>query len=282
MSTERRFHAVNYRLRDGVAVLTMDNPPVNALSHSVRLGLVMAFEHAIADVAVSAIVLAGAGRGFSAGGDIREFGSPAATASPALSLHVHPVIERSPKVTVAAMHGLAMGGGLETALVCHFRLAAADTRIALPEIGLGLIPLSGTQRLPRVLGLEASIAFILEAKTTMARDFARGTLFDSVIEGGAEDVVDAAVTFARDIAKRQRELPSCRLPLIRDRPMSQHDAIAILDRARRRGADMGPTAAAAVEAIAATVEAPDFDAGMQRARDIFDRLMAVIQPRGVS
>jgi 3-hydroxyacyl-CoA dehydrogenase len=282
MSAEQRFHAVNYRLRDGVAVLTMDNPPVNALSHSVRLGLVAAFEHAIADVAVSAIVLAGAGRGFSAGGDIREFGSPAAAASPALSLHVHPVIERSPKVTVAAMHGLAMGGGLETALVCHFRLAAADTRIALPEIGLGLIPLSGTQRLPRVLGLEASIAFILEAQTEMARDFARDTLFDAVIEGGAEEVIDAAVAFARNAAERQREQPSIRLPLIRDRPMWRHDAVAILDRARRRGADMGPTAAAAVEAVAATVEAPDFDAGMQRAREIFDRLMAVIQRRGVS
>ena len=270
----RRFHSVDYRLHDDVAVLTMDNPPVNGLSYSIRLGLVAAFEHAIVDQGVRAIVLAGAGKGFSAGGDIRELGSAAARAAPALSLHVHPVIESSAKVTVAALHGFAMGGGLETALVCHFRLAAGETRIALPEIKLGLIPLSGTQRLPRVLGLEAAIDFILESQTLLARDFVRDTLFDAVIEGDGRDVVDAAVRFARAAADHQRDEPGHRLPLMRNRAMRERNAAAILVRARERAAGRGAIAVAAVEAIAASVEAPDFDAGMQRARGIFDWLSA--------
>ena len=267
----RRFHAVDYQLRDDVAVLHLSNPPVNGLSHAVRLGLVAAFEHAIGDPSVNAIVLAGEGRAFSAGGDIRELGSPAAGAVPALSLHVHPVIEACPKVTVAAMHGVAMGGGLETALVCHFRVAAADTRIALPEIKLGLIPLSGTQRLPRVLGLQAAIDFILEAKTILARDFAPHTLFDAVMDTDPQATVERAMEFAQAVVRRQSENGGP-LPLVRHRPIVSKDAGIILARARRRASEIGPVAIAAVDAIAGAVEAPDFDAGMARARAIFDRL----------
>ena len=269
----RVFHAVEYELRDDVAVLRLSNPPVNGLSHAVRLGLVAAFEHAIGDSSVNAIVLAGAGRAFSAGGDIRELGSAAASAAPALSLHVHPVIETCPKVTVAALHGIAMGGGLETALVCHFRLAAADTRIALPEIKLGLIPLSGTQRLPRVLGLQAALDFILDAKTMLARDFAPDTLFDAVLDADPQGVVERAVEYAQAAARHQcdQETP---LPLVRHRPIIAKDAPAILFQARGRAAELGPIAVAVVEAIAAAVDAPDFDAGMSRARAIFDGLSA--------
>lgn len=269
---ERSFHCVKYLRCDDVAVLTMDNPPVNGLSHSIRRGLVAAFEYAQAEPAVRAIVLAGAGRGFSAGGDIREFGSDAASAAPALSLQVHPVIESSQKPTVAAMHGLAMGGGLETALVCHYRLAAADTKIALPEIKLGLIPLSGTQRLPRAMGLEAAIDFILEAQTVLAREFAPDTLFDAVLDGDAQRVVEAAMGFARAAADRQSLQAGYRLPLIRDRVIPDPSQAVVLTRARERAIKLGPVAVAALEAIAVAVEAPDFDAGMARARAIYDRL----------
>ena len=261
----QRFHAVEYRRRDEIAIVTMNNPPVNGLSHGVRMGLVAAFEHAIADAQVGAIVLAGTGKAFSAGGDIRELGSPAASAAPALSLHVHPVIEHCPKPTVAALHGIAMGGGLETALVCHGRVAAADTRIALPEIKLGLIPLSGTQRLPRVLGLQAAMDFILEAKTMLARDFAAHTLFDTVLDAEPQVIVEHAI----DLARAMRGKP---LPLLRDRSIGCDDAVDVLNRARDRAAAISHAAVAAVDAIAGAVEAVDFEAGMRRAREIFDAL----------
>jgi enoyl-CoA hydratase len=263
------FHAVEYRRRDGVAVVTMSNPPANGLSHAVRLGLVEAFAQAVDDPYVRAVVLTGAGKGFSAGGDIRELGSPAATAAPALSLQVHPIIEWCPKPTVAALHGIAMGGGLETALVCHYRLAAADTRIALPEIKLGLIPLSGTQRLPRVLGAEFGIDFILESKTLLARDIPGGTLFDEVIDAEPSAVVARAVEYASAVA-RDRRHP---LPLIRDRPFNAPaDIGVVLTRARQRAAEIAPAATAAIEAISSGLEAADFDAGMKRAREIYNAL----------
>ena len=271
---ERRFHSVSYCLWEDVAVLTLANPPVNGFSHSIRLGLVEAFEHAIAQPLVRAIVLVGAGRGFSAGGDIREFGTAAASASPTLSLHVHPVIENSPKPTVAGMHGFAMGGGLETALVCHYRVAAANTKIALPEIKLGLIPLSGTQRLPRAIGLEAAIDIILSARTMFASGFAHGTLFDAIVDGDAQRVLEAAVQFARSVANRRDEEAGAGLPLIRNRALPDRDSAAILSRARSCAAKAGSIAVAAVEAIAAAVEAEDFDAGMAHARSIYDRLSA--------
>jgi enoyl-CoA hydratase len=271
---EQRFHSVKYHLRDEVAVVTMDHPPVNGLSHSVRLGLVAAFEHAIREPRVRAIVLTGAGRAFSAGGDIREFGTAAASAAPALSLQVHPVIENCPKPTIAAIHGLAMGGGLETALVCHFRVAAADTKIALPEIKLGLIPLSGTQRLPRAIGLEAAIDLILNARTMLAREFARESLFDAIVDGDALRVVEEAMRFARDVAVRHAAGHIGRLPLIRDRAIPDEDPSTILAQVRACAGAAGPVAVAAIEAIAAAVESEDFDAGMTRARSIFDRLRA--------
>ena len=262
-------HAIEYQRRDGVAVITMNNPPVNGLSHAVRLGLVDAFAQATDDSQVRAVVLTGAGKGFSAGGDIRELGSPAAAAPPALSLQVHPIIEWCPKPTVAALHGIAMGGGLETALVCHYRLAAADTRIALPEIKLGLIPLSGTQRLPRVLGLEPAIDFILEAKTLLARDVPGGTLFDEVIDAEPSAIVARAVEYASAVARDQRDP----LPLVRHRPFNETDDIGVvLTRARQRAAEIGPVATAAIEAIASGLESADFDAGMKRAREIYDAL----------
>lgn len=259
--------AVGMHLEGSIAVIAMNNPPVNGLNHPVRLGLVTAFEAARSDPRVEAIVLTGAGRGFSAGGDIREFGTPAATAAPALSLHVHPVIENSEKPVVAAIHGLAIGGGLETALVCHYRIAAGDTKVGLPELKLGTLPLSGTQRLPRVLGLQKTIDLILGSELCRARELSDTALFDQVIEGDGAAVLAAAIAFART------RIGVTPLPLIRHRPIPDTDPAAVLAAARSRIAADDFMAREGLNAIAASVEAADFDAGIAVARAIFDRLI---------
>lgn len=255
---------VTWRIDDGVAVVTLDNPPVNSFSHATRRGLVEAFEAVQRDPAVRAIVLHGNGRGFSAGADIRELGTPAAIAEPGLSQHVHPVIEGCTKPVVAALHGLAVGGGLETALVCHYRLAAADTRVGLPELKLGVIPLSGTQRLPRALGLQGAIDMILGCELVAAGSLADGGLFDQVVDGDAGQVLEAAIAFARG---RPANEP---LPLIRHRRVPDANPHAILAAARAAANDA--MAREALDAIAASFEAPDFDNGMNVARAIYNRL----------
>lgn len=265
----RNSNPVAYRLDHDIAVIAIANPPVNGLSHAVRQGLIAAFERAQREPQARAIVLHGSGRGFSAGGDIREFGTPAATAAPALSLHVHPVIEGAAKPVVAALHGLAIGGGLETALVCHYRIAAGDTKVGLPELKLGVIPLSGTQRLPRVLGLQRAIDMILGSELVLARTLSDSALFDRVIEGDAEQVLAAAIRFARE--RGAREHPHA-LPLIRRRPVPDADPHAILAAARARLAAADAMAREGLAAIAASFETDDFDAGMRAARAIYDRL----------
>jgi enoyl-CoA hydratase len=262
----QRFASVEYRIEDEVAVVTMDHPPVNGLGLEVRRGLVGAFEEAQRDPQVRAIVLNGSGRGFSAGGDIREFGTAAATAAPALSLHVHPVIEASEKPVVAAIHGFAIGGGLETALVCHYRLVAQSAQIGLPECKLGVIPLSGTQRLPRVLGLARSIELILGAQMSPANTFAGTALFDRIVEGDEQEVLRAAIEMAR------AKIGSTSLPLIRRLPLPDHDPASILADARTRFPHGDAIERECFDAIAAAAETTDFEAGLAAARAIYDRL----------
>jgi 3-hydroxyacyl-CoA dehydrogenase len=137
--------------RDGeIVVVTVDNPPVNALKHEVRAGLVEGLRQARDDDAVEAVVIACAGRTFFAGADITEFGKP----PQAPGLHdVIATIEAMQKPVAAALHGTALGGGFELALACHYRVAVADARVGLPEVKLGLLPgACGTQRLPRLFG----------------------------------------------------------------------------------------------------------------------------------
>jgi 3-hydroxyacyl-CoA dehydrogenase len=267
-SEPQRFASLEYRIDEEVAVITISHPPVNGLCLSVRRSLVAAFEAARHDTRVRAIVLNGSGRGFSAGGDIREFGTPAAGASPALSLHVHPVIEESEKPVVAAIHGFAIGGGLETALVCHYRLGQAHAKIGLPECKLGVIPLSGTQRLPRVLGLEKTIDFILGAQIVEARTFAGTALFDRIVEGDDQQVLRLAIEFAREKAGS----PS--LPLIRRLPVPDDDPISIVAAARTRLAVSDTVESECLNAIAAAAQSSDFEAGLASARAIYDRLVS--------
>src|SRR6202453_3522047 len=143
----------------GVAVIIVDNPPVNALNQAVRAGLVDLVSRASQDAAVTAIVIAGAGRTFIAGADIGEFGKPRVGRT---TIEVIEAIEASSKPVVAALHGTPLGGGFEIALGCHFRVAAPGTRLGLPEVKLGIIPgAGGTQRLPRLVGMEKAMAMII-------------------------------------------------------------------------------------------------------------------------
>ncbi len=141
-----------------IAVITIDSPPVNALSHAVRSGIKSRLEAAIAEPAVAAIVLICAGRTFVAGADITEFGKP--MKEPGLAAVID-TIESSPKPVIAAIHGTALGGGLELALACHYRVAAAEARLGLPEVKLGILPgAGGTQRLPRLVGVALALDMI--------------------------------------------------------------------------------------------------------------------------
>ena len=189
---------VEYATRDGVGVITLNNPPVNALGAGVRQGIADLVERARADGGVQAIVLTGAGRCFCGGADIREFGQP--PIPPSLP-EVIDIIESCPKPVVAALHGVAYGGGFELPLGCHFRIAAPSARVALPEVTLGLIPgAGGTQRLPRLIGVEATVGVILSGKPVAATSALSMGIVDEIVDG---DLVDAAIAFALACAEKE-------------------------------------------------------------------------------
>ena len=161
-----------YQTHGRIAVITLNNPPVNGLGLATRQALMEALARANADSAVAAIVVTGAGKAFSGGADIKEFGTDKALQEP--NLHsVIAALEDSPKPVVAAIHSVCMGGGLELALGCHYRIAAPGTRVALPEVKLGILPgAGGTQRLPRVIGVEAALNMIVTGEPVLSEQLA--------------------------------------------------------------------------------------------------------------
>jgi len=200
-----------YTTQGAVAVIRLDNPPVNGLAYAVRAEILAGLDRANADPAVSAVVLAGAGKSFSAGADINELGTPKSLQEPNLPTVIRE-IERNEKPVIAAMHGVAMGGGLELALGCHYRVAAPGTQISLPEVKLGLLPgAGGTQRLPRAVGLEAALNLIVSGSSMPAEKLAKTDLLDEVIEG---DLLAGAVAFASRVARsgRSRSFASAASP----------------------------------------------------------------------
>jgi 3-hydroxyacyl-CoA dehydrogenase len=272
--------SVHCEVVSGIAFITLCHPPVNSFNLGLRRELFAALERVACTPSAEAIVLSGAGRGFCAGGDINEFGTPDVLAEPRLTLHLHPYIENLSKPVVVALHGFAMGGGLETAMVCHGRVACADTRIALPEVKLGVIPPSGTQRLPRLIGMDAAIDFILSAQTRYARDFDGTPLFDRIV--GAADIAglrEAACGVAHEILARGKPYP-----LVRNRNVASVAPGAALAVARERlvQSDAGVVQQGALEAIAAAAQSPDFEAGLRAANAICERLLASeeVQRRG--
>src|SRR5437762_3430418 len=251
--------------RDGeVAVVTVDNPPVNALKHEVRAGLAEALGQARDDGAVKAVVIACAGRTFFAGADITEFGKP----PQAPSLHdVIAAIEAMPKPVVAALHGTALGGGFELALACHFRVAAPGARVGLPEVKLGLLPgAGGTQRLPRLVGPEKALQMIVTGEPIGAVEARGDGIVDEIVEG---DLTAAAIDFARRIVREGRPL---RLVRNREEKLIGEgfaDAAEALTR-RLRGRE---APAACVEAVRNAIVLP-FDEGLRRESELFRQLVA--------
>ncbi len=242
---------VSLRHDGDVAVITIDHPPVNALSHAVRAGLVDAVGRAGSDTGIRAIVIVCAGRTFIAGADIGEFGKPPSNPT---TIAVIEAIEASQKPVVAAMHGTALGAGLEVAMGCHFRVAAPGTRLGLPEIRLGLIPgAGGTQRLPRLVGLDKAMAMILSGDAISAAEARDAGLVDDIVEG---DPAAAAITFARRMAGEQRMpvLAKERADKLAAFPdVAAFDAAAANLTKRRRGQD---APAAAVDALRGVLTRP--------------------------
>src|SRR5215468_11442155 len=190
---------VRFSVASGVAVITIDNPPVNALSPGVPEGISSAIEKAGEDPSVSAVVIIGAGRTFVAGADIKQLEEHAhGRGSGAPNLHaLLKQIEDCPKPVVMAMHGTALGGGLELAMAGHYRVASPDAQAGQPEVNLGIIPgAEGSQRLPRLVGVAAAIEMFVSGKAIGASEAVRLGLFDKVIEG---DLRAGAVAFARHV-----------------------------------------------------------------------------------
>ncbi|MDH3738788.1 MAG: enoyl-CoA hydratase/isomerase family protein, partial [Alphaproteobacteria bacterium] len=180
--------------RDGeIAVLTINNPPVNALAKEVRVALARHLETAVDDAEITAIVLAGRGRNLCGGADIREFNTPARDVKP-MSRDLMNLLEDCPKPIVAAIHGPTLGGGLELALGCHYRVAAADAQIGLPEVQRGVIPgAGGTQRLPRLIGLAPALDIITTGIPVDGNKALELGIVDAVASG---DVIEDAIAFA--------------------------------------------------------------------------------------
>jgi 3-hydroxyacyl-CoA dehydrogenase len=259
--------AVDYSMQDGVAVLTLNQPPVNGLGLALRQGLAEGLDQARRDPAVRAIVLTGAGRAFSGGADITEFNSPKALQEP--NLHtVIDLVERSDKPVIAAVHSVVMGGGLELALAAHYRIAAPGTQVALPEVKLGLLPgAGGTQRLPRAAGLETALNMIVSGATLSAEQLASSGLFDELAQG---DFAAAVHAFALKVADRPGPHPR-----VRDRKIQHDNAAGFLQFARNSARAAAPNFPAPVKCIDA-IEAGvlhGFERGLKAEREGFLALL---------
>ena len=261
--------SADYQVRDDIAVITLNNPPVNGLGLETRSAAVAALQRAQADAAIKAIVLTGAGKAFSGGADIREFNSPKALTEPTLHTLIR-VVEESAKPVIAAIHSVCMGGGLELALGAHYRVILPGAQIALPEVKLGLLPgAGGTQRLPRVLGLAPALEMIVSGAPVVSEKLAGTLLFDDLLPAGS-DLVDGTVAYARRVAGLRP------LPKVRDRTVEQAGLDGFLQAARARvGAAAGPFPAplACLEAVAASATMP-FEDGLKFERE---RFMALTQ-----
>ncbi|HEX7968601.1 MAG TPA: 3-hydroxyacyl-CoA dehydrogenase NAD-binding domain-containing protein [Stellaceae bacterium] len=267
---------VRYERRGNVGVITVDNPPVNALSKAVRQGLVDALREGQGDAAAKTLVVIGAGRTFIAGADIKEFGKP--LEPPDLNT-VIAGLETSAKPTIAAIHGTALGGGLEVTLGCHYRVAVASAQVGLPEVKLGILPgAGGTQRLPRLVGAKAALDMITTGDFVRAPQAKALGIIDEIVEG---DLLEGAIRFAESVAGRDTAGRR-----IRDREDKLADAranpalfaeyrAAVKKRARGQESPLR-----CVDAVEAAATLP-FDQGLKREREIFQELVTSTQSRAL-
>jgi len=259
---------------DSIAVISLNNPSFNSLGLAMRQRIVSTLSAAEADPGIRAIVLTGSSKAFSAGADVTELGTPRAVAEPILST-VLSQIENCSKPVVAAISGVALGGGLELALACHGRVALETAKLGLPEILLGLIPgAGGTQRLPRLTGIETALGLIQSGQPQTARQLADTGLLDQVVSDG---LIDAASTLARELTVRNTPLPRAR-----DRQLDPGNTQALLVAQREKltpRQQLQPAYTALLEALDASTRA--FDEGLLRERELFLQLVASPQSKAL-
>ncbi|ADX46274.1 3-hydroxybutyryl-CoA epimerase [Paracidovorax avenae ATCC 19860] len=268
-----------YQVHGDVAVITLANPPVNGLGHATRKGITDGLARANADAAVKAIVVTGAGGAFSGGADIKEFGTDKAMQEPNLHSVIR-AVEGSAKPVVAAIHTVCMGGGLELALGCHYRIAAPGCSMALPEVKLGLLPgAGGTQRLPRVVGVEAALNMIVSGepvKSELIGGMPGQKLFDKMA-ASAESLAEEALAFARSVADTRP------LPLVRNLPARHPQGDAYFQFARNMVKGMAknfPAPLKCVDAVEAATKRK-FEDGLAYERELFVNLMWTPESRAL-
>jgi 3-hydroxyacyl-CoA dehydrogenase len=267
--------AAVFELHGQTAVITMNNPPVNGLGLDLRREIVEGLARAEADAKVRAVVLIGSPRAFSGGADIREFGTPKSTAEPNLNTVVR-VVEGAAKPLIAAIGGACMGGGLELAMACHYRVAVKGAQIALPEVKLGLMPgAGGTQRLPRLIGAEAALNMIVSGETVPSEALAGTALFDEIVDG---DLLAGALAFAGKVVAESRPLKRAR-----DLKVRLPNAEGFFQFARNTVGAVAknfPAPLKCVDAVAASVTLP-FDEGVRLERELFLQLMQSPESRAL-
>ncbi|MGM0858309.1 MAG: enoyl-CoA hydratase/isomerase family protein [Pseudomonadota bacterium] len=266
--------SVHYQRHGDVGVIKIASPPVNAVGHAVRSGLVNALKEGIADEHAKALVVLADGRTFIAGADIREFGKP--PQAPLLP-DVISQLEACPKPLIAALHGTALGGGLEVALGCHYRVALAGTRVGLPEVKLGLLPgAGGTQRLPRLVGVERALEMITSGRFVEAEEALEAGIINAISD--TQTPLEAGLVAAQEV------LAGTQTPRITGQlsaPAANPQAItATLDRLNQQTPELF-SPFRIVEAIQACVEAESLEAGLRRERELFLACMDSPQRAGL-
>ena len=267
--------SAHYDVNGAIAVIRLDNPPVNGLGLELRRGIVDGIVRAEADDAVKAVVLIGSDRVFSGGADISEFGTDRAAAEPNLITVIN-YVETSRKPVIAAISGACMGGGLELALGCHYRVARPDAQIALPEVKLGLLPgAGGTQRLPRVIGAEHAVNMIVSGSVVPAKQFKGSALFDEIVDG---DLLDAAIACANKVISENLPLKKVR-DLKAEHPNPEGFFMFTRNTVRAMARNY-PAPLKCVDAVKAAVTLP-FDKGMEVEREAFVNLMQTPESRAL-
>mmetsp|Transcript_12976 Transcript_12976/g.25166 ORF Transcript_12976/g.25166 Transcript_12976/m.25166 type:complete len:718 (-) Transcript_12976:78-2231(-) len=265
-----------YALKNGVAIVTASNPPVNGLSKAVRSGLLKGVRKAKSDGA-RAIVILGDGGTFPAGADIKEFASGKWNQEPDLNSLLQE-IDQSDIPVVAALHGTALGGGLETALSCNYRVALGNAKLGLPEVNLGILPGGGgTQRLPRVVGVENALNMIGTGKPVTAKEALSMGLVDEIVHGETPvELLEGALKFADSVAGK----PGPRVSARKVEPVSE-EVYTKASNAFAKSARGQIAPQRIVAAVKASTEAPTFDAGLKEEARIFEELVSGTQSKAM-
>ncbi|MGE0716812.1 MAG: enoyl-CoA hydratase/isomerase family protein, partial [Alphaproteobacteria bacterium] len=266
---------VRTETKDRVSIIRVDNPPVNALSVGVPDGVIAALTSGAADPEVDAFVLMGAGRTFIAGADIREFGKPRPPEAKTI-FDMIAALEASPKPVVAAIHGTALGGGLEVALACHWRVGVKGSQYGLPEVKLGILPgAGGTQRLPRLIGAEPAARMILSGEFAPADRARELGIIDELVAG---DLADGGAAFARRVVAEKRPLRR-----IRDMADKLKVSAGFFDELRKSIAKTGRGQVAPWRCIDCVEIATttSFDEGLRRERALFEECLASPQSKAL-